>query len=93
MKSSKTRRAAWMRVHRLLLAAALALTLAASAVGTVAAGTLTPCLNGAALPGVFGALFGPGLDASGQAHDSQPLGTTISVFALVHSDPEAGDCE
>jgi len=93
MKSSQTQRSARMRAHRLVLAATLALTLVASAVSTVAAGTLTPCLNGAALPGVFGALFGPGLDASGQAHDSQPLGTTISVFAQIHSNPDAGDCE
>jgi len=82
-----------MPARRLLVAALLALTLAVSAVSVAVAGTLTPCLNGAALPGVFGALFGSNLDASGQAHDNQPLGATISQFGQIHSDPSAGDCE
>ena len=82
-----------MQVRRLFLATLLALTLVGTAVSVAAAGTLQPCLSGAALPGVFGALFGSALDASSQAHDNQPLGGTISGFAQVHSDPTAGDCE
>jgi len=94
MSSSVPRRTAHTKVRRLFLATALALTLVGSVVSVTAAGTLQPCLSGAALPGVFGALFGSALDASSQAHDSQPLGaTTISGFAQVHSDPTAGDCE
>ena len=94
MSPSRNRRTAGMQVRRLFLATLLALTLVGGAVSVTAAGTLQPCLSGAALPGVFGALFGSALDASGQAHDSQPLGaTTISGFAQVHSDPDAGNCE
>jgi hypothetical protein len=82
-------------MRRLATAIALALTLGLFASGTAFAdaGNITPCLHGAALPGVFGALYGSGLDASGQAHDNQPLGATISGFAQNHSDPGAGDCE
>jgi len=94
MSSSATRRTARMQVRRLFLATALAMSLVVGVASVTAAGTLRPCLSGAALPGVFGALFGSALDASSQAHDSQPLGaTTISGFAQIHSDPTAGDCE
>jgi hypothetical protein len=51
------------------------------------AGNITPYLHGAALPGVFGALFGSSLDSSDQAHNNHPLGATISGFAQNHSDP------
>jgi hypothetical protein len=82
-------------MRRFIIAMSLAMSLALSAAGSAFAGAnnLTPCLHGAALPGVFGALFGSDLDASGQAHDNQPLGATISGFAQQHSDPAAGDCE
>jgi hypothetical protein len=93
MSSPKTRRTARMRVRRLLVATLLASTLVGGAVGVAAAATLTPCLHSAALPGVFGAFLGADLDASGQAHDNQPLGVSLSVFAQIHSDPDAGDCE
>jgi len=94
MSSSAYRRTAGFEVRRFLLATMLALALVGGAVSVAAAGTLQPCLSGAALPGVFGALFGSALDASSQARDSQPLGaTTISGFAQIHSDPDAGDCE
>jgi uncharacterized protein (DUF697 family) len=77
-----------------IAALALALTLAVATVAPVFAdaGNITPCQHGAALPGVFGALYGSGLDASQQAHDNQPLGATISGFAQQHADPGAGDC-
>jgi len=82
-------------MRRLATAITLALSLGLFASGTAFAdaGNSTPCLHGAALPGVFGALYGSGLDASGQAHDNHPLGATISGFAQNHSDPGAGDCE
>jgi hypothetical protein len=92
MDSTVNRRTARTQVRRLFLATLLALMLVASAVSVVAAGTLAPCLNRAALPGVFGALFGSALEASSQAHESQPLGATISSFGHVHADPTAGDC-
>jgi|KBSSwiStaDraftv2_1062776.scaffolds.fasta_scaffold1091224_2 hypothetical protein len=79
-------------LRKLTAATILALSLAAAAVGTVAAdaGNVTPCLNGAAYPGVFGALYGSSLDAATQAHEDQPLGGTLSGFAHLHSD---GDCD
>jgi len=93
MSSSVNRRTARMHVRRLVVATLLALTLVGSAASVTAAGTLRPCLSGAALPGVFGALFGSALDASSQAHENQPLGATLSGFAQIHADPAAGDCE
>jgi hypothetical protein len=83
-------------MRRFAAAMSLALTLglfAATSTAFADAGNLTPCLHGAALPGVFGALYGSSLDASGQAHDNHPLGATISGFAHEHSDPGAGDCQ
>lgn len=74
------------------LALAMALGLAAAGTAFADAGNITPCLHGAALPGVFGALFGSSLDSSDQAHNNHPLGATISGFAHRHSDPGAGDC-
>jgi len=81
-------------MRRRIAAVMLALALAVTTVAPVFAdaGNITPCLRGAALPGVFGALYGSSLDASQQAHDNQPLGATISGFAKAHADPAAGDC-
>jgi len=80
-------------MRRFAAAITLALTLGLFATGTAFAdaGNITPCLHGAALPGVFGALYGSSLDASDQAHNNHPLGATISGFAQNHSDPGV-DC-
>jgi hypothetical protein len=82
-------------MRRFLAAIALALSLGLFATGSAFAdaGNITPCLHSAALPGVFGALYGSSLDASSQAHNNQPLGATISGYAQIHSDPGAGDCQ
>lgn len=81
-------------MRRLAASIILALSLALTASGSVFAdaGNITPCLHRAALPGVFGALYGSSLDSSAQAHDNHPLGATISGFAQRHADPGAGDC-
>lgn len=82
-------------MRRIIAAIGLSLCLGAAAAGTTLAdaGNITPCLHGAALPGMFGALYGSSLDSSDQAHENQPLGATISGFAQRHADPSAGDCE
>ena len=78
-------------LRKLVAAPFVALSIGAAAVGTVAAdaGNITPCLNGAAYTGVFGALYGSSLDAATQAHEDQPLGGTLSGFAHQRCD---GDC-
>ena len=81
-------------MRRLVLTVTLACGLVAAAASPVMAEStnvplnITPCLHEAALPGVFGALFGSQLEAN----TTVPNGW-IADFAQRHSDPAAGDCE